>query len=165
MIIDLTVEVPRGSRNEYSIDRETGRVHLKRTLLTDMVYPADSGYLDYTLGPNGGPLNALLLLEEPTYPGVAVTVRPVGLLRMHSTRDTEERIITVPAQDPRWSTTLEITDLSEHTRHSLQHFFQHYTDLESGPVVTVDGFGSRDEAERLVTTALNAFRSRDRSEY
>ena len=206
MIIDLTVESPRGSRNEYSIDRETGRVHLQRTLLTDMVFPADCGYLDYTLGTNGEPLTALVLLEESTFPGVAVTVRPVGVLRLTRAAGVENTIITVPAQDPHWAATLEITDIAAHTRQSLQHFFQNYTDPGfgsavpsdpgsdtgsamssdigsgaadadttgtgdtvsggSGPndIVTAAEFGSRDEAERLFTTALNAFRSYDNYE-
>lgn len=161
MIVNLTVEIPRGSRNVYSVDPETGRVHLKRTLLTEMVYPADCGYLDGTLAPSGEPVNALVLLEVPTFPGVSATVRPVGVLHLSGAHGDDATIITVPAHDPRWSATLEITDVAAHTRHAVEHFFQHVTDLDSEESVTVGGFGSRTEAERLVTAALHAFHSRD----
>jgi len=173
MIVDLTVEIPRGSRNVYSVDPETGRVRLERLLLTDMVYPADCGYLDGTLSPNGEPVNALVLLEEPTFPGVSVTVRPVGVCRLSRAHGDDVKIITVPAQDPRWSATREITDVAAHTLHAVQHFYQHVTDLtgvtgvtdltdlSSDEAVSVGGFGSRTEAERLVMAALHAFRSHD----
>lgn len=167
MIVDLTVEIPRGSRNVYSVDPETGRVRLERLLLTDMVYPADCGYLDGTLSPNGEPVNALVLLEEPTFPGVSVTVRPVGVCRLSRAHGDDVKIITVPAQDPRWSATREITDVAAHTLHAVQHFYQHVTDLTdlategAEEAVSVGGFGSRTEAERLVMSALHAFRSHD----
>ena len=170
MIVDLTVEIPRGSRNVYSVDPETGRVRLERLLLTDMVYPADCGYLDDTLDPGGDRVQAIVLLEEPTFPGVSVTVRPVGVFRLADARGDDVTVLTVPAHDPRWAATCEITDVAAHTLHAVQHFYQHVTDLTdlategAEEAVSVGGFGSRTEAERLVMSALHAFRSHDNYE-
>ena len=160
-ILDVTVEIPRGSRNKYSVDQVTGRIRLERTLLTEMVYPADSGFIENTLGVDGEPLSALVLLEEPTYPGVGVSVRPVGVFHMQSEHGPEVSLICVPVADPRWQNVIEITDVAEHTREAIQHFFEHYKDLEPGRVVQVEGFGDRIEAERIVSAALHAYRSHD----
>lgn len=160
-ILDLTVEIPRGSRNKYSVDPLTGRIRLDSTLLTEMVYPADSGFIDNTLGLDGEPLSALVLLEEPTYPGVGISVRPVGVFRMQNEYGPEVKLICVPVADPRWERITEIRDVAEHTRDAIRHFFEHYKDLEPGKFVTVEGFGERIEAERLVSTAMHAYRSHD----
>ncbi|MFC5929278.1 inorganic diphosphatase [Cryobacterium melibiosiphilum] len=160
-ILDVTVEIPRGSRNKYSVDQLTGRIRLESTLLTEMVYPADSGFIENTLGLDGEPLNALVLLEGPTYPGVGISVRPVGVFRMQNEHGPEVKLVCVPVADPRWEHVLEISDVAEYTRDGIQHFFEHYKDLEPGRLVIVEGFGERLEAERLVTTAMHAYRSHD----
>lgn len=160
-ILDVTVEIPRGSRNKYSVDHLTGRIRLDHTLLTEMVYPADSGFVENTLGLDGEPLDALVLLEEHTYPGVGISVRPIGVFRMENENGPDVKLICVPVADPRWEHVLEISDVAEHTLGAIQHFFAHYKDLEPGKFVVVGGFGERLEAERLVSTAMHAYRSHD----
>lgn len=163
-ILDVTVEIPRGSRNKYSVDQLTGRIRLDRTLLTEMVYPADSGFIENTLGAGGDPLNALVLLEEPTYPGVGISVRPVGVFRLRNEHGSDVKLVCVPVADPRWEHVLEIGDVAEHTLDGIRHFFEHYKDLEPGKFVIVEGFGERIEAERIVSAAMHSYRSHDNYE-
>ncbi|GAB3119192.1 inorganic diphosphatase [Glaciibacter psychrotolerans] len=159
--LDVTIEIPRGGRNKYEVDHATGRMRLDRTLFTAMTYPADYGFIEHTLSEDSDPLDALVLLDEPTFPGVVVAVRVVGVFRMTDEKGPDAKIITVPASDPRWADIRELDDVSVNLRHEIQHFFQHYKDLEPGKFVTVHGFGSRDEAERTVTAAVHAYRAND----
>ena len=100
--IHVVIEIPRGSRNKYEIDHDTGRVFLDRRLFTATTYPADYGFIPDTLGGDGDPLDALVLLEDPVYPGVWVEARPVGLLWMQDEAGPDAKIICVPPADPRW---------------------------------------------------------------
>ena len=158
---EMIVEIPAGSRNKYEIDHETGRIRLDRTLFTSMVYPADYGYIDDTLADDGDPLDALVLLDEPTFPGVSVTIRPIGLFRMDDENGHDDKVIAVPDGDPRWAEIRDIDDIPSATRDQIAHFFTHYKDLEPGKFVTVHGFGSRRDAEVLVQEAERAFRRTD----
>ena len=101
--IHVVIEIPRGSRNKYEIDHETGRVFLDRRLFTATTYPADYGFIPDTLGGDGDPLDALVLLEDPVYPGVWVEARPVGVLYMHDEAGEDAKIICVPPKEPRWN--------------------------------------------------------------
>lgn len=158
---DVTVEIPRGCRNTYRVDQITRRIRLDRTLFTAMAYPADYGFIEHTLAADGQPLDALVLLGEPTFPGVGVTARPVGIFRMTDEHGPDPKIIAVPAGDPRWDDTHELSDVPVELRNEIQHFFQHYTDLEPGKFVTVHGFGTREEAEIAVASAVHAYRLND----
>lgn len=160
-LLDVTVEIPRGSRNKYVVDHVTGRIRLESTLFTEMVYPADYGFIENTLGPDGDPLDALVLLEEPTYPGVGVTVRAVGVFLMKNAYGNDPKIITVPATDPRWAAVVDVGDIPAYTRDAVAHFFEHYKDLEPEQFVTAQGFGDRAEAQRIVSAATHSFRSND----
>ena len=151
MSYEAVIEIPRGSRNTYESDHETGRVHLDRVLVTPFVYPVDSGYFDNTLGGDGDPLDALVLLEFPVYPGVVVAVRPVGVLPMEDDGGIDEKVLCVQTKDPRWAHIQDITDVPEHTRNELHHFFSRYKDLEPGKFVNVEGWGDAAEAEQIIT--------------
>ncbi len=100
--IHVVIEIPRGSRNKYEIDHETGRIFLDRRLFTATTYPADYGFIPDTLGGDGDPLDALVLLEDPVYPGVWVEARPVGVLYMHDEAGEDAKLICVPPKEPRW---------------------------------------------------------------
>ncbi|HUG50840.1 MAG TPA: inorganic diphosphatase, partial [Terrimesophilobacter sp.] len=113
---DVVIEIPRGSRNKYEVDHETGRVYLDRVLFTSFVYPADYGYVENTLGLDGDPVDVLVLLEFPLFPGVGVSVRPVGVFNMRDEAGIDSKIIAVPAKDPRWSHIQDIEDVPEQTR-------------------------------------------------
>jgi len=160
-VFDVVIEIPRGGRNKYEVDHATGRMRLDRMLFTASVYPADYGYIEGTLGKDGDPLDALVLLDEPAFPGVLVAVRPVGVFRMTDEHGPDAKIIAVPATDPRWAAVRDIADVSQFTLDALQHFFAHYKDLEPDKFVTVHGFGDRAEAERIVAESVHAFREHD----
>jgi inorganic pyrophosphatase len=151
---DVVVEIPKGSRNKYEVDHETGRVWLDRVLFTSFVYPVDYGYFEGTLGGDGDPLDALVLLELPVFPGVGVKVRPVGVLKMSDEAGTDEKILVVPHKDPRWSHIQDLEDVPEQTRNEIEHFFRRYKDLEPGKFVNIEGWEGAESANRLVEEAI-----------
>lgn len=157
--LDVTIEVPAGGRNKYEVDHTTGRVVLDRTLSTSMVYPADYGFIENSLGMDGDPLDALVLLEEPTFPGVGIAVRPVGVFHMTDEHGEDPKIITVPDRDHRWLHIQDINDVPADVAERIEHFFAHYKDLEPGKFVTVRGFGNREEAEGIIDAAFRAHRA------
>ena len=156
---DVVIEIPRGSRNKYEVDHETGRVYLDRVLFTSFVYPADYGYIENTLGLDGDPVDVLVLLEFPLFPGVGVSVRPVGVFEMEDEAGIDSKIIAVPATDPRWSHIQDIADVPEQTRKEIEHFFEHYKDLEPGKWVKTEGWASAAEAEAIVQAGLEKLQS------
>ncbi len=158
MSYEAVIEIPRGSRNKYEVDHETGRVHLDRVLFTPFVYPVDYGYFDNTLGGDGDPLDALVLLEFPVYPGVVVAVRPVGVLPMEDDGGIDEKVVCVPAKDPRWAHIQDINDVPEQTKNELKHFFEHYKDLEPGKWVKVGEWAGKNVAEKLIQEAIERFK-------
>ncbi|WP_166980330.1 inorganic diphosphatase [Paramicrobacterium fandaimingii] len=147
---DVVVEIPKGSRNKYEVDHETGRVYLDRVLFTGFVYPVDYGYFENTLGLDGDPVDALVLLEYPLFPGVVVKVRPVGVLNMSDEAGSDAKVVCVQHKDPRWQHIQDITDVPQHQRDEIEHFFKRYKDLEPNKWVEVDGWGDAAEAERIV---------------
>jgi inorganic pyrophosphatase len=147
---DVVIEIPKGSRNKYEVDHETGRVYLDRVLFTTFVYPTDYGYFENTLGLDGDPVDALVLLEYPVFPGVVVSVRPVGVLNMSDEAGSDAKVICVPAKDPRWSHIQDISDVPEQTRNEIEHFFKRYKDLEPNKFVNVEGWADAAEAEQIV---------------
>ncbi|HPT94732.1 MAG TPA: inorganic diphosphatase [Microbacteriaceae bacterium] len=151
---DAVIEIPRGSRNKYEIDHETGRVFLDRVLFTGFVYPADYGYFENSLGEDGDPLDVLVLLDHPVFPGVGVKVRPVGVLRMSDEAGGDDKVIAVQHKDPRWAHIQDVDDIPQHTRDEIGHFFEHYKDLEPGKWVKVDKWANAAEAERLIVEAI-----------
>lgn len=152
---DAVVEIPRGSRNKYEIDHETGRVYLDRVLYTGFVFPADYGYFENSLGEDGDPLDVLVLLDYPLFPGVGVKVRPVGVLNMSDEAGGDDKVIAVQSTDPRWTHIQDVNDIPEYTRKEIEHFFEHYKDLEPNKWVKVDGWGSAADAEKLIVEAID----------
>ena len=155
---EAVIEIPRGSRNKYEVDHETGRVHLDRVLFTNFVYPIDYGYFDKTLGGDGDPLDALVILEFPVFPGVVVDVRPVGYLVMEDDGGVDEKVICVQTKDPRYSHIQDIDDVPEQTKNEIKHFFEHYKDLEPGKWVKVGEWKNAAEAERLIVEAQERYK-------
>lgn len=145
----VVVEIPRGSRNKYEYDEELGAIRLDRMLFTSMVYPADYGFIEGTLGGDGDPLDALVFVGEPTFPGCRIVARPVGLFRMEDEKGSDEKILCVPLSDPAWSQIEDLTDLRENLLAEVEHFFGAYGALED-KVVTSAGFGDREEALHVI---------------
>lgn len=148
----VVVEIPRGSRNKYEVDHETGHLILDRMLFTSMVYPADYGFIEGTLGSDGDPLDALVFVGEPTFPGCRIRVRPVGLFRMWDEKGADEKILSVPLSDPMWSHVQDLEDVREPLRNEIEHFFAVYKDLEDKPS-GVEGFEDRQAALRVIAEA------------
>ncbi len=128
--IEAVVEIPKGSRNKYEIDHETGAVWLDRHLFTAMSYPADYGFVPDTLAEDGDPLDVLILLDEPTFPGVHVRARPVGVFWMRDEAGPDAKVLCVPAGDPRYAHIRDLPDIGEHTLAEIRHFFEVYKALE-----------------------------------
>ncbi|MEY9851918.1 inorganic pyrophosphatase [Leifsonia sp. EB41] len=147
---DVVIEIPKGSHNKYEVDHETGRVYLDRVLFTSFVYPTDYGFFENTLGLDGDPVDALVLLEHPVFPGVGVKVRPVGVLNMSDEAGSDAKVIAVPYKDPRWLHIQDVNDIPEQTRKEIEHFFARYKDLEPGKFVNIEGWGDAAEAEAIV---------------
>jgi inorganic pyrophosphatase len=143
---DVTIEIPKGQRNKYEIDHETGRIHLDRMLFTSMAYPEDYGFIEGTLGEDGDPLDALVILDEPTFPGCLIRCRAIGMFRMTDEAGGDDKVICVPASDPRMDKLQDIADLPKFDRLEIQHFFETYKDLEPGKSVEGATWVGRDDA-------------------
>ncbi|GAD84685.1 inorganic diphosphatase [Nocardia asteroides] len=150
MEFDVTIEIPKGSRNKYEVDHESGRVKLDRYLYTSMGYPADYGFIENTLGEDGDPLDALVLLPESVFPGVIVEARPIGVYRMTDEAGGDDKVLCVPAGDPRWDHVQELSDVSEFELSAIKHFFERYKDLEPGKFVQGSEWLDRAEAEKVI---------------
>ena len=149
----VLVEIPAGSRNKYEVDKATGTIVLDRMLFTSTRYPADYGYIEGTLGEDGDPLDALVFVGEPTFPGCRIRARPVGLFRMWDEKGRDEKILCVPLRDPMWSHVEQLHDLQPALRAEIEHFFTVYKDLEEKKTGT-EGFGDREEAMRVIEAAV-----------
>ena len=154
MQFDVTIEIPKGQRNKYELDHTTGRIRLDRMLFTSTRYPADYGYIENTLGQDDDPLDALVLLEEPTFPGCLITCRAIGMFRMTDEAGGDDKVLTVPATDPRMAHLQDISDVSEFDRLEIQHFFETYKDLEPGKSVEGAEWTGREEAEAEINASL-----------
>jgi inorganic pyrophosphatase len=144
---DVTIEIPKGSRNKYEVDHETGRIRLDRRLFTSTAYPADYGFVENTLGEDGDPLDALVILEEPTFPGCLIRCRAIGMFRMTDEAGGDDKLLCVPSTDPRVEHLRDIHHVSEFDRLEIQHFFEVYKDLEPGKSVEGANWVGRTEAE------------------
>ena len=147
MEFDVLVEIPRGSRNKYEVDHESGRIRLDRMLFTATRYPNDYGYVEGTLGEDGDPLDAMVILDEPTFPGCLIRCRAIGMFRMTDEAGGDDKVLCVVAGDPRADHLQDIEDMPEFDRLEVQHFFEVYKDLEPGKSVEGATWTGRAEAE------------------
>ena len=156
MTFDAIIEIPRGSRNKYEMDHETGRIRFDRVLYSPMFYPADYGFVENTLGLDGDPIDVLVFLTEPTVPGCVIEVKTIGVLNMSDDKGQDEKLICVPVADPTWNQLENITDMNPHTLKEVEHFFRVYKDLEN-KTTTIEGYGDKAEAEQLLQDARERF--------
>ena len=150
MEFDVTIEIPKGQRNKYEMDHETGRIRLDRTLFTATQYPADYGFIEDSLGEDGDPLDALVLVQEPTFPGCLIRCRAVGMFRMRDEKGGDDKVLCVPTADPRMRHLQDIGDLDEFYKLEIQHFFEVYKALEPGKSVKGAHWAGRAEAEQEI---------------
>jgi inorganic pyrophosphatase len=147
---DVTIEIPKGGRNKYEVDHKTGRIRLDRTLFTATQYPADYGFIEDSLGEDGDPLDALVLVQEPTFPGCLIRARAIGMFRMKDEKGGDDKVLCVPSDDPRQEHLRDIHHLPEFDRAEIQHFFEIYKTLEPGKSVEGATWVGRADAEREI---------------
>jgi len=153
--IEMIVEVPQGSRNKYEMDHETGRIRLDRMLFTSTRYPLDYGFIPGTLAEDGDPLDALVMLDEPTFPGCYVLARPVAVFWMSDEHGPDAKILAVPAHDPRAAGIRDLSDVPAYLTAEIGHFFDIYKEIEPGKGTDVRGWQDRASAEEVIEEALS----------
>jgi inorganic pyrophosphatase len=154
--LEVVVEIPRGAHNKYEMDHETGAIWLDRTLFTATQYPADYGFVPGTLGEDGDPLDVLVLLGEPTFPGCHVLVRPIGVFRMRDEAGGDDKVLVVPANDPRYALFRDLDDVRSglpFLLEEIEHFFQVYKDVEPGKATEPGRWEDAATARQLVEEA------------
>jgi inorganic pyrophosphatase len=151
--VDVVVETPQGSRNKYVVDQKSGRMRLDRMLFTSTVYPLDYGFVGGTVAEDGDALDALVMLDEPTFPGCLVTVRPVAVFWLHDEDGPDAKVLTVCTHDPRKANIRDLGDVPAHLLNEIGHFFDIYKELEPGKSTDVRGWQDRAEAERVIKEA------------
>lgn len=156
MELDVTIEINRGSRVKYEIDHETGRLRLDRVLFTSMQYPTAYGYFEDTLGEDGDPLDAMVIIEADLVPGVLVESRPIAVFNMTDEAGGDAKVLCVPS-DKRFDHIQTIDDVSDQLKAEIAHFFERYKDLEPGKWVKAEGWENKETAERLVREAQERF--------
>ena len=141
--LDVVVEIPAGSRNKYEYDHDHHLIRLDRRLSTATTYPTDYGFVPDTLSADGDPLDVLVLLEDPTFPGCVVRVRVLGVFWMHDEAGPDAKLLTVLVDDPIWNEARDIGDIPGHLLDEIEHFFSIYKDLEPTKSTETDGFEGR----------------------
>lgn len=145
----MIVEIPKGSANKIEYDGKLGVFRLDRALYSPMHYPGDYGFIPGTLAEDGDPLDVLVLVNEPSFTGCLIEVRPIGMLNMVDSEESDQKIIAVPTRNPRYDQIHTMDQVFPHVRRELEHFFSIYKELE-GRVATTQGWGGPREARRCI---------------
>lgn len=157
--LNVLVEIPKGSRNKYEYDEELGAIKLDRYLHSSMAYPVDYGMIPETIGADGDPMDAMVCVSEPTFPGCIIPSIPIGVFRMVDTGEVDDKIICVPADDPNWNSLTSIDQLPEPLKAEISHFFAVYKQPE-GKHVEVEGWAPLDKALEILEESRERFRNR-----
>ncbi|QNT78210.1 inorganic diphosphatase [Entomobacter blattae] len=157
--LNVVIEIPQGSSVKYEVDKASGAVFVDRFLFTPMSYPTAYGFIPQTLAADGDPADALVLVPNNVFPGSVIRARPIGVLKMEDEGGQDEKIICVPHTKitSLFSTIQTIADLPELTKNSIEHFFTHYKDLEPGKWVKITGWGTLDDAKKVIMESAAAF--------
>lgn len=150
---NVVIEIPKGSRNKYEYDEELDVIKLDRVNYAAMAHPYDYGFIPQTRSEDGDHLDAFVILDSSVFPGCLVSARPVGVLYMIDDGEKDEKIIAVPAHDPRYDHITKLTDLSPHLPKEIEHFFAHYKDLQNKKV-EITGWGDREQALEMMKSSL-----------
>jgi inorganic pyrophosphatase len=151
-VVEVFIEIPKGSRNKYEFDKKRNIFLLDRMLFSSMHYPSDYGYIIDTLAEDGDALDALVLLGEPTFPGCLIQARPIGLFRMRDEKGVDHKILCVPLHDPQWNHIHNLSDVPPHLLLEIEHFFDVYKELEKKKTA-VEGWEDAPEARRIINEA------------
>ncbi len=157
MVVDVVVEIPQGSQNKYEVDHETGRIRLDRVLFSPFHYPTDYGYVPNTLGEDEDPIDVMVLISQPTFPGCVVRGRVIGVLAMSDEKGVDNKILAVAEDDPRYAHIHELDQVAPHLLKEIAHFFGVYKTLEGKPTAVGD-WQSRAVAESMVNGSIERYR-------
>lgn len=154
---DVLIEIPKGSRNKYEYDFDLKKLRYDRMIFSSMMYPADYGFIPETLALDGDPLDVLVLVTEPTFPGCVMEVKPIGVFHMADEKGPDEKVICVPISDPIWNRLNDLSDVNGHLIKEIEHFFKVYKDLEQKKV-DVEGWGDVTEADQIITACIQRYK-------
>ncbi len=155
--MNVIVEIPKGSKNKYEIDKETGLIALDRVMHTSQDMPFDYGFVPQTLWEDGDPLDVVILTTYPLHPGILAKVRPVGMMDMVDDGESDVKIIAVPVKDPRFAEIKDLSDVNKHTLKEMEHYFTTYKKLQNKEVI-IKGFGDKQAAMDAFNKAILAFK-------
>ena len=156
--VNVMVEIPKGSRNKYEYDTKRKVIKFDRMLFSAMHYPSDYGFITDTIAEDGDPLDALVLVWEPTFPGCMIEARPVGLFRMHDEKGPDAKILCIPLGDPMWNYIKTLDDVPPHLLKEIEHFFKVYKDLEEKKT-GIEGWEGLDAALKDIKEAQEGSKS------
>ena len=156
---NVIIEIPKGSKNKYEIDKETGLIKLDRAMKTSQDYPFDYGFAPQTLWEDNDALDVVVLTTYPLSTGILVTVRPIAVMHMMDGGESDDKIIVVPMDDPRWDNTNDLSDINPHSIKEFQHFFETYKSIE-GKIVTIDGVEGKDQAIEAVKKSVELYKEK-----
>ncbi len=158
--LHIVVEIPKGSRNKYEWDEELQAIKLDRYLFSSVVYPTDYGFVPGTWAGDDDPLDAMVCVTEPTFPGCVIEVKPIALFRMTDDHGEDAKVLCVPCNDPNWNTLDRLEDLPDRLQDEIEHFFSIYKGPE-GKTVEVDGWYSREDALEEIEISRERWRKRE----
>ena len=154
------VEIPRGSRNKYEYNEELGAITLDRFLFSSVVYPTDYGFIPETWAEDDDPLDAMVCVSEPTFPGCMIAVKPIALFKMRDDKGVDDKVLCVPVSDPNWNSMESLEDIPQPLRDEISHFFSIYKQPE-GKVVKVDGWHDLGTAQQCIAEARQRWREKN----
>ena len=155
-LINVIVEIPKGSKNKYEIDKETGLIKLDRAMKSSQDYPFDYGFVPQSLWDDGDALDVVLLTTYPLFPGILVEARPVAVMHMIDGGEGDDKVIAVPKNDPRFEDIHDLSDVNKHTIKEIQHFFETYKSIENKSVV-INGVEGKEAAFEAVKKGLQIY--------
>jgi len=156
-VVYAIIEVPKGSRNKYEYNKEMEAFMLDRVLYSPVHYPADYGFIPQTTYDDGDPMDILVLMDQPTFPGCVIEARPIGIMGMIDGGDKDYKILAVPAEDPKYEEIKDIDDVAEHLKKEIAHFFSVYKNLE-GKEVEVLGWEDADSAKNELKRSIEMYK-------
>lgn len=155
-IVTAVVEIPRGSRNKYELDKASGQFRLDRVLFSAVHYPGDYGFIPRTLHEDNDPLDIIVIINEPTFPGCQIDCRPLGVLKLLDRGEPDDKIVAVPSNDPFYHEYFDIADISQHYLKEVEHFFHIYKDLE-GRRVEIVGWEKSEAAMSVIQDSIDRY--------
>lgn len=156
-IVNVLIEIPAGSKNKYEFDKDMNAFALDRVLFASVQYPYDYGFIPNTLADDGDPLDGMVIMDRPTFPGCVIAARPIGMLEMIDGGDRDEKLLCVPVEDPRYKEVMSLKDVSPHRLDEIAEFFRTYKNLEK-KITEIKDWHDADKVKSLVEKCVAAYK-------